>query len=374
MYGKQDFTYRVGYVDVKNNEIVISHKGDNFADNLSKLNTGVRISPDAVTKIVKRTVYNKYQIKNDFYKNEDNFKPVNIKERKEFKEQFKTIDQMEMFVNVNDQDPFGFNESWYLAIPIKRSDNDNERSEILNPYRFFQKDVNGLPIRNTEELINTHAESIKSKEELSEYLKNIKEESNIYSGVTLYRVFKKVFPLDKNLGRINNEENSEENQDLFRLFNLINIYNSKYLSTAGREGSMIAHQVFFEQEEMKKYQGKFTDSNLINEDNNILADSFTSKTIKNGEDKTIKLEEKLTPNMIIKNYYEMTHTDFNKLKFNNNLFYYEIIGDKVRIYPKYAFYKGLDEGKKKIEGYKKPEDNKDIFDLSDYNEFLNKYY
>ena len=94
MYGKQDFTYRVGYVDVKNNEIVISHKGDSFADNLSKLNTGVRISPDAVTKIVKRTVYNKYQIKNDFYKNEDNFKPVNIKERKEFKEQFKTIDQM----------------------------------------------------------------------------------------------------------------------------------------------------------------------------------------------------------------------------------------------------------------------------------------
>ena len=94
LYGKQDFTYRIGYVDVKNNEIVISHKGDNFADNLSKLNTGVRISPDAVTKIVKRTVYNKYQIKNDFYKNEDNFKPVNIKERKEFKEQFKTIDQM----------------------------------------------------------------------------------------------------------------------------------------------------------------------------------------------------------------------------------------------------------------------------------------
>ena len=120
-----------------------------------------------------------------------------------------------MFVNVNDQDPFGFNESWYLAIPIKRSDNDNERSEILNPYRFFSKDANGLPIRNTEELINTHAESIKSKEELSEYLKNIKEESNIYSGVTLYRVFKNVFPLDKNLGRINNEENSEENQDIF---------------------------------------------------------------------------------------------------------------------------------------------------------------
>lgn len=374
LYGKQDFTYRVGYVDVKNNEIVISHKGDNFADNLSKLNTGVRISPDAVTKIVKRTVYNKYQIKNDFYKNEDNFKPVNIKERKEFKEQFKTIDQMEMFVNVNDQDPFGFNESWYLAIPIKRSDNDNERSEILNPYRFFQKDVNGLPIRNTEELINTHAESIKSKDELSEYLKNIKEESNIYSGVTLYRVFKNVFPLDKNLGQINNKENSEGNQDLFWLFDLINTYNSKYLSTAGKEGSMIAHQVFFEQEEMKKYQEKFTDSNLINEDNNILANNFTSKTIKNGEDKIIKLEEKLTPNMIIKNYYEMTHTDFNKLKFNDNLFYYEIIGDKVRIYPKYAFYKGLDEGKKKIEGYKKPEDNKDIFDLSDYNEFLNKHY
>ena len=137
---------------------------------------------------------------------------------------------------------------------------------------------------------------------------------------------------------------------------------------------MIAHQIFFEQEEMKKYQEKFTDSNLINEDNNILANSFTSKTIKNGEDKIIKLEEKLTPKMIIKNYYEMTNTDFNNLKFNNNLFYYEIIGDKVRIYPKYAFYKGLNEGKKKIEGYKKPEDNKDIFDLSDYNEFLNKYY
>ena len=137
---------------------------------------------------------------------------------------------------------------------------------------------------------------------------------------------------------------------------------------------MIAHQVFFEQEEMKKYQGKFNDSNLINEDNNILAEGFTSKTIKNGEDKTIKLEEKLTPKMIIKNYYEMTNTDFNKLKFDNDLFYYEIIGDKVRIYPKYAFYKGLDKGKKKIEGYKKPEDNKDIFDLSDYNEFLNKYY
>ena len=70
----------------------------------------------------------------------------------------------------------------------------------------------------------------------------------------------------------------------------------------------------------------------------------------------------------------MTQTDFNKLKFNDNLFYYEIIGDKVRIYPKYAFYKGLDERNKKIEGYKKPKDNKDIFDLSDYNEFLNKHY